>query len=209
MRNVPRLAPLLLSLVILATAPASALADDQLLIEPAGGDASTLAISGLGEPDVVARPYTVPGAPAPVPITGYSLDRVLQAAGIDASEFGSLEIQGTSGTVALTRDESTGRSTFPEGPPVFYTENGDARFLRPGRAAGEPAELSSGGPMTVRIAARTALRLTAKASPRKVQVDEPIRFTATPSRSPGASATVAGARAARSRTASAGPEPTT
>ncbi len=179
MRNVPRLAPLLLSLVILATAPASALADDQLLIEPAGGDASTLAISGLGEPDVVARPYTVPGAPAPVPITGYSLERVLEAAGIDPSQFGSLKITGTSGSVALTRDEATGRTTFPEGPPVFYTENGDARFLRPGRAAGEPAELSSGGPMTVRIAARTELRLTAKASPRKVKVDEPIRFTAT------------------------------
>ena len=170
---------LLLSLLILAAAPASALADDQLLIEPEGGDASTLAISGLGEPDVVARPYTVPGAAAPVPITGYSLDRVLQAAGIDASEFGSLEIQGTSGTVALTRDEATGRTTFPEGPPVFYAENGDARFLRPGRTAGEPAELSSGGPMTVRIAARSDLRLSVKASPRKAEVDQLVRFTAT------------------------------
>ncbi len=170
---------LLLSLLILAAAPASALADDQLLIEPEGGDASSLAISGLGEPDVVARPYTLPGAAAPVPITGYSLDRVLQAAGIDASEFGSLEIQGTSGTVALTRDEATGRTTFPEGPPVFYAENGDARFLRPGRTAGEPAELSSGGPMTVRIAARSDLRLSVKASPRKAEVDELVRFTAT------------------------------
>ena len=61
---------LLLSLLILAAAPASALADDQLLIEPEGGDASSLAISGLGEPDVVARPYTVPGAAAHVPIPG-------------------------------------------------------------------------------------------------------------------------------------------
>ena len=170
---------LLLSLLILAAAPASALADDQLLIEPEGGDASTLAISGLGEPDVVARPYTLPGAPAPVPITGYSLDRVLQAAGIDPSQFGSLEIQGTSGAVALTRDEATGRTTFPEGPPVFYSENGDARFLRPGRTAGEPAELSSGGPMTVRIAARSDLRLSVKASPRKAEVDQLVRFTAT------------------------------
>ena len=170
---------LLLSLLILAAAPASALADDQLLIEPEGGDASSLAISGLGEPDVVARPYTVPGAAAPVPITGYSLDRVLQAAGIDASEFGSLEIQGTSGTVALTRDDATGRTTFPEGPPVFYAENGDARFLRPGRTAGAPAELSSGGPMTVRIAARSDLRLSVKASPRKAEVDQLVRFTAT------------------------------
>jgi PKD domain len=174
-----RLVLLLLSLLILTAAPASALADDQLLIEPEGGDAITLAISGLGEPDVVARPYTLPGAPAPVPITGYSLDRVLQAAGIDPSEFGSLEIQGTSGTVALTRDEATGRTTFPEGPPVFYAENGDARFLRPGRTAGEPAEHSSGGPMTVRIAARSDLRLTVKASPRKAEVNELVRFTAT------------------------------
>ena len=174
-----RLVLLLLSLLILTAAPASALADDQLLIEPEGGDASTLAISGLGEPDVVARPYTLPGAAAPVPITGYSLERVLQAAGIDPSEFGSLEIRGTSGTVALTRDEATGRTTFPEGRPVFYAENGDARFLRPGRTAGEPAELSSGGPMTVRIAARSDLRLTVNASPRKAEVDELVRFTAT------------------------------
>ncbi len=119
---------------------------------------------------MVARPYLLPGAPAPVPITGYSLDLVLKAANVDPFAFGELTIQGTSGAVVVSRDEATGRTTFPEGPPVFYLENGDARFLRPAGAAGEPAELAAGGPMTVGIAALEALSVRAKASPRKIKV---------------------------------------
>jgi hypothetical protein len=172
-----RFAPLLLAL-LLAAPPASALADDQLTIEPDGSEPRTLNISQLGEPDVSARPYTLPGASAPVPITGYSLDRVLDAADIDPERFGSVSIQATSGTVVLTRDEATGTTTFPEGPPVFYVENGDARFLRPARANGEAAELAAGGPMAVRIAAIGELSVSAKASPRRAKVGQPVRFTA-------------------------------
>jgi hypothetical protein len=171
-------APLLVVLV-LAALPASALADDQLTVAPAGGEPRTLSISELGEPDVVARPYTLPGATAPVPITGYSLDRVLDAADVDPDQFGSLSIQATSGTVVVTRDEATGTTTFPEGPPVFYVENGDARFLRPARTSGEVPELAAGGPMTVEIAAIGELSVSAKASPRKTKVGKPVRFTAT------------------------------
>ncbi len=169
----------LLVLALVLAAPASAMADDQLTIEPAGGEPRTLNISQLGDPDVVGRPYTLPGATAPVPITGYSLDRVLDAADVDPFQFGSLAIQATSGTVVLTRDEATGRTTFPEGPPVFYVENGDGRFLRPARADGEVAELASGGPMTVEIAAPGELSVSAKASPRRAKVGQPVRFTAT------------------------------
>jgi PKD domain len=169
----------LLVVALLLAAPASALADDRLTIEPAGGQPQTLYISQLGDPDVVARPYTLPGASVPVPITGYSLDRVLDAANVDPFRFGSLEIQATSGSVVLTRDEATGTTTFPEGPPVFYVENADGRFLRPARASGEAAELATGGPMTVEIAARGELSVSAKASPRRAKVGEPVRFTAT------------------------------
>jgi hypothetical protein len=169
----------LLVVALLLAVPASALADDRLTIEPAGGEPRTLNISQLGDPDVVARPYTLPGATAPVPITGYSLDRVLDAANVDPLRFGSLEIQATSGSVVLTRDEATGTTTFPEGPPVFYVENADGRFLRPARANGEAAELATGGPMTVELAARGELSVSAKASPRRAEVGEPVRFTAT------------------------------
>lgn len=176
--DVRRLA-LMLAALLLAAPPASALANDELRVEAVGRDARTLTIPGLGEPDVVARPYAIPGAAGRVPITGYSLDRVLKAARVNPFRFGSLTIEGTSGTVLLTRDEATGRTTFPEGPPVFYSENGEARFLRPARATGEPAELASGGPMTVRIAARDGLSVSATASRRKVKVGQPVRFTAT------------------------------
>jgi PKD domain len=175
---VRRFALILLALV-LAAPPASALADDQLTIEPEGREPQTLSISQLGEPDVVARPYTLPGAAAPVPVTGYSLDRVLDAASIDPYMFGPLSIQATSGTVQLTRDEATGTTTFPEGPPVFWVENGDARFLRPARTNGELAELASGGPMTMQIAPIGGLSVSAKASPRKAKVGQRVRFTAT------------------------------
>jgi hypothetical protein len=170
---------LILLVLLLAAPPASALADDQVTIEPEGRDPQTLTLSQLGEPDVVARLYTLPGAAAPVPITGYSLDRVLDAANIDPDQFGSMAIRGTSGTVLLTRDEATGTTTFSEGPAVFYLENGDARFLRPARSNGEAAELASGGPMAVRIAARGQLRVRADASPRRAKVGQPVRFTAT------------------------------
>lgn len=170
-------APFLLAL-LLAAAPASALADDQLTIEPDRGEPRTLKISQLGEPDVLARSYTLPGASAPVPITGYSLERVLDIADIDPGGVGSVSIQATSGTVVLTRDEVTGTTTFPEGPPVFYVENDDARFLRPARTNGEQAELAAGGPMAVRVAAIGELSVSAKASPRRARVGEPVRFTA-------------------------------
>jgi hypothetical protein len=170
---------LLLLALLFAAPPASALADDQLTIEPDGAEPVTLNIAQLGEPDVAARPYTLPGATAPVPITGYSLDRVLDAASVDPYQFGSLTIQATSGTVVLTRGETTGTTTFPEGPPVFFVENGDARFLRPARAGGEVAELAAGGPMAARLAAIGELSVSAKASPRKTKVGKPVRFTAT------------------------------
>ena len=169
----------LLVVVLLLAAPASALADDQVTIQPAGEDPQTISLSQLGEPDVVARPYTLPGATGSVPITGYSLDRVLDEAGVDPFRFGALSIQATSGTVVVTRDEATGTTTFPEGPPVFYVENDDARFLRPPRADGAVAELATGGPMTVQIAAIGELSVSAKASPRKTKVGKPVRFTAT------------------------------
>lgn len=174
-----RLAPLVLSLAFVAAAPASALADDQLRIEPEEGAPSTLMLSTLGDPDVSARAYTIPGVVAPVPITGYSLGRVLEAAGIDPERSGSLVIAGTSGRVEVSRDDATGETRFPDGPPVFYLENGDARFLLPGREAGEPAEIASGGPMTVQVAALSGLRVSAKASPRDAKVNEPVSFTAT------------------------------
>jgi PKD domain len=169
---------LTLLVLLLAASPASALADDQLRIEPEGRDPVTLAISQLGEPDVQARPYLLPGTTQPVPITGYSLDRVLRVADVDPYQFDSLTIAGTSGTAQLTRDEAIGDVTFPEGPPVFYVENGDARFLRPARGT-EPAQLASGGPMAVQIAALDELSVSATASPRRVKAGEKVRFTAT------------------------------
>ena len=172
-----RLALTLLALLVVAP-PASALANDELRIEPEGGAPVTLAISQLGEPDVRARSYTLPGGTQPVPITGYSLDRVLSVADVDPYQFGSLTIAGTSGTAQLTRDEAIGDVTFPEGPPVFYVENGDARFLRPARGT-EPAQLAAGGPMAVQIAALDELSVSAKASPRRVKAGEKVRFTAT------------------------------
>jgi hypothetical protein len=169
---------LTLFVLLLAAPPASALANDELRIEPEGRDPVTLAISQLGEPDVQGQPYLLPGTTQPVPITGYSLDRVLRVADVDPYQFDSLTIAGTSGTAQLTREEAIGDVTFPEGPPVFYVENGDARFLRPARGT-EPAQLASGGPMAVQIAALDELSVSAKASPRRVKVGDKVRFTAT------------------------------
>ena len=133
---------LLVLVLLLAAPPASALADDQLTIEPAGASRRRSASRSWASRTWSRARTRSRAPPRPCRSPGYSLDRVLDAANVDPFQFGALSIQATSGTVVVTRDEATGTTTFPEGPPVFYVENGDARFLRPARADGEVAELA-------------------------------------------------------------------
>jgi hypothetical protein len=173
-------------LAALLAVPAGALANDQVRLEPEGAAARTVTLSALGEPDVRAREYTVDDGTGArrVPITGYSLDRLLDAANVDPYRFADVEVAASPGLSAtLDRSEVTRSGAFPEGPPVFWMEGAEARFLRPGSAAGGPVVVS-GGAITVSLSRPSKLRVSASASPRRVKPGEPVTFTATVSGAP-------------------------
>jgi PKD domain len=162
-------------------APAGALANDEIVVEPEGHAPRTVHLSGLGEPDVVAREYTVPDAAGErrVPITGHSLDRVLGRARVNPYMFGDLEIVSAGGSVTVSREEVVDSGAFPDGPPVFWMEGDVSSFLRPSNAAGAAVGVGGGGPITIRVSRPSKLGVRVQASDRKVDPREPVTFTAT------------------------------
>jgi len=167
---------LALALLALLALPAGALASDEVRVEPEGASARSFTLSGLGEPDVHERSYTVGGSQ--VTVTGWSLDRVLRAGRVDPYRFGSLEVAATDGSVTLARSEVTEPDSFPDGPPVFWVEDGQARFLRPAGADGTEAVLAAGGPVTVRVSRQAELAVNVTASTRRTRPGRPVTFTA-------------------------------
>jgi PKD domain len=155
---------LLVALTLLGFAAPARAAD--VTVAPAGGEPVTLSIAEL-EPswDVHERPYTVGGEQ--IVVTGISIDRLLDRAGVDPFGYGDVTV----GEVVLTRDEMIDPAAFPEGRPVFWVDAEGSHFLKPG---GE--RLS--GPFTVALAARGSLRVTARASRRRVEAGERVTFTA-------------------------------
>ena len=110
-------------------------------------------------------------------VSGHSLDRVLRAARVDLYRFGSLAIAWEGGSIALDREEVTDPDRFADGPPVFYVDGGDVRFLRP--ADGEPGRVSGPGPLTLTLSRAARLAVTARASTRRTKPGKPVTFTAT------------------------------
>jgi hypothetical protein len=184
LRGAVRATALLLLLAFLG-APAGALANDEIVVEPEGHAPRTVHLSGLGEPDVVAREYTVSDAGGErVPVTGHSLDRVLHRARVNPYMFGDIEILAAGGSVTLRRDEVVDSHAFPDGPPVFWIEGDASHFLRPANGTGAAVRLGGGGPITIRVSRPSELAVRAEASARKVDPGEPVTFTATVSGAP-------------------------
>jgi PKD domain len=167
--------------------PAGALANDEIVVEPEGHAPRTVHLSGLGEPDVVAREYTVSDAAGErrVPVTGHSLDRILRKARVNPYVFGDIDVLAAGGSVTLGRDEVVDADAFPDGPPVFWMEGDASHFLRPANAAGTAIRVGGGGPITIRVSRPSELEVRAEASARRVERGEPVTFTATVSGAPG------------------------
>jgi PKD domain len=165
----------------LAAGPASALASDQVRVEPEGSPGRTVSLSGLGEPDVRGREYTVPadGGEQRVAITGWSLDRVIRAARVPPEySFSDVEVEAGGISVTLERDRVTDPDAFPDGPPVLWVEEGAARFLLPASGSGGPVLLGREGQIAIRLTRPSRLRVTATASARRVRRGRPVTFTA-------------------------------
>ena len=169
------LATSLAVLAALVALPASALATDEVRVEPEGSSARTLNLSALGEPDVQAREYET-GA-GRVALTGWSLDRVLDAANVNPYRFGDVEIAAAGTSVTLDRDEFLDPGAFPDGPPVFWMQDGASRFLRPASASGAAGQVG-GGPITLRLSRPARLSVSAAASKTRLDPGERVTFTA-------------------------------
>lgn len=156
---------LLLALSLFGLATPARAAD--VTVTPAGGEPVTLSIGEL-EPswDVRERPYMVDGQQ--IVVTGISIDRLLDRAGVDPFGYGDVTV----GEIVLTREEMIDPEAFPEGRPVFWLDAEGTHFLRPG---GERIT----GPFTVALAARGgSLRVSASASRRRVEAGDRVTFTA-------------------------------
>jgi hypothetical protein len=164
-------------LAALLAAPASALATDEVRVEPEGSGTRTVNLSALGDPDVVARDYETGAGRAA--LTGWSLDRVLDAANVNPYRFGDVEIAAAGTSVSLDRDEFLDPGAFPDGPPVFWMQDGASRFLRPASASGGAGQVGGGGPITVRLSRPSQLSVSAAASKTRLDPGERVTFTAT------------------------------
>jgi hypothetical protein len=168
------LATCLAVLAALVALPAGALATDVVRVEPEGSSAMALNLSALGDPDVQAREYE--SGAGRVALTGWSLDRVLDAANVNPYRFGDVEIAAAVTSVTLDRDEFLDPGAFPDGPPVFWVQDGTSRFLRPASTSGGATEV--GGPITVRLSRPSRLSVSASASRTRLDPGERATFTA-------------------------------
>jgi PKD domain len=164
-------------LAALLAVPVGALANDQVRVEPEGSSPRTVRLSALGDPDVQAREYETGAGRAA--LTGWSLDRVLDAANVNPYRFGDVEIAAAGTSVTLDRDEYLDQGAFPDGPPVFWMLDGASRFLRPASASGGAGQVGGGGPITVRLGRPSRLSVSAAVSKTRLDPGERVTFTAT------------------------------
>jgi hypothetical protein len=106
-----------------------------------GGAARTLVLADLADRfDVHGAGYTVREADGTTTSVrtvaeGISLTALLAAAGLDADAFAYLEIPGADGSSAIVLRDDLGGTD--EGPPVVWSDEQGAHFLRPSRGDGD------------------------------------------------------------------------
>lgn len=169
---------LALTALVAATAP-PALAD--VTVAPAGGEPVTLSLAQL-EPDVRDRGYTLrgPAGEQALVVTGISIDRLLDRAGVDPFAFAGATVTAGDRSVALSRDQLIDPAAFPEGRPVLWSDASGTHFLRPLTGPGDlnDADRLTASAITIALAAADRLMVSARASRRRVEAGERVRFSA-------------------------------
>jgi len=173
---------LLLALLLAPGAHADAA---QVTVISPGGVQQTLSLEALGDgEDVVARPFVLrsPSGESTQTVSGFSLAKVLDAAGADPYSFSYVEVQRPAGgAVRLSRHQALDASAFAEGPPTVYATAGGTGFLRPS-AGPEDANAADSflAPQGVTLSLRKGLPIavTAKASLLKTKPGKSVSFEA-------------------------------
>jgi plastocyanin len=176
------LAALVLSLLGLAATPARADVAQVTVVSP-GGAQQTLSLEALaGTEDLHDRPYALrseAGDSSQV-VTGFSLARILDAAGADPYAFSFLEVQRPAGgAVLLSRDQAL--ASTGDGPPAVFASDIGTGFLRPSTGAEDlNAADSFSSPQGIAIVLRKGdhLKVKATASPRRTKPGQTVEFSA-------------------------------
>ncbi len=178
-------AALLVSLVALLGADRATADAAQVTVVSPGGAEHALALEALaGNEDVVARSYALRdgSAESAQVVTGFSLAKLIEAAGADPFSFSYLEVQRPGGgAVQLSRHQALAADAFPDGPPVVYAGEGGTAFLRPSAGPGDANAADSFlAPQGVRIVLSkgTPLRVRAVAGTVKVKPGQRVSFEA-------------------------------
>lgn len=168
----------------LLAAPARADVAQVTVVSP-GGAEQTLALAAMaGSEDVVNHPYVLrsDSGETTQAVTGFSLAKLIEAAGADPYGFSYLEVQRPAGgTVMLSREQALGSNAFADGPPVVYPTATGTGFLRPSAGAGDfNASDSFDAPQGITVVLRKgmALQVRAEASSLKVKTGEKVDFEA-------------------------------
>lgn len=157
----------------------------QVTVVSPGGASQTLALDALaGSEDVVGKSYALRAGEgvSSQTVTGFSIAKILEAAGADPYSFSYLEVQRPAGgTVQLGRDQALDTSAFADGPPLVYATPDGTGFLRP--SAGEEdlnATDSFVAPQGISVILRkgAALQVKARASKPWTRPGQPVRFSA-------------------------------
>jgi PKD domain len=158
----------------------------QITVVAPGGAQLTLSLDALADQeDVRDHSYVLRSASggATVIVTGFSLAKVLEAAGADPYGFSYLEVQRPAGgAVLLSRHQALDPGAFAEGPPVFYSTAAGTGFLRPSSGTDDlNADDSFEAPQGITLVLRkgSSLRVEATASPLRTRPGQPVAFEAT------------------------------
>ncbi len=187
MTRVPALLALALAILAFAsplTATARADAAQVTVVSP-GGAQQTLSLDLLaGSEDIAGQPYVLRSTSGETTqvVSGFSLGKIVEAAGADPIGFSYLEVQRPAGgAVMLSRHQALDPGAFLDGFPVVYATATGTGFLRP--SAG-PEDLNSTdafeAPQGITLVLRkgSPLRVRAKASPLRTRPGKTVTFTA-------------------------------
>ncbi len=157
----------------------------QVTVVAPGGTQQALSLDALaGQEDVSERPYVLrsTSGESTQAVTGFSLGRVLEAAGADPYGFSYLEVQRPAGgTVLLSRHQALDPGAFPDGPPVVYATAAGTGFLRPSSSAEDvnaPDSFEAPQGITLVLHKGSPLQVKAEASPVQAKPGQPVSFEA-------------------------------
>lgn len=159
----------------------------EVTLAPQGGEQQTVSLDTVPQALLVSdRQYSVRGGPqgdTTLTLSGVTLDRLLDRAGIDPFAFEDVEISAGGRSVTLERDQVTDVDAFPEGRPIFWSDDQGTHFLRPSSGPGDANadDLLTAPDGSLRVALRKSSDLTVEATASRLRVrkGQLVRFDAT------------------------------